>query len=503
MQMLHNAPEAAQWLRARVTGELRTDSRLVQAGDGFIAWPGAATDGRQYLAQALQKGAAACLLEAQGHEMWVGGLNEDLQKVLATLPELKSQTGLVADAYYEKPSQALSVMAVTGTNGKTSTAWWLAQALTSPVLKQTCGLVGTLGVGVLPHLETTGLTTPDPVLMQALFKDFVDAGVHFCAIEASSIGLAEHRLDGTCIRTAIFTNFTQDHLDYHGSMAAYWEAKQGLFEWNGLQAAVINIDDAQGALLAQALKNSKLDVWTCSRQGAARLQARMQPDLQGLSFDVVEGAECIRLETALIGDYNVDNLLGVIAALRSVNVSLAQAVRACQHLSAVPGRMELVSMDGTVPLALVDYAHTPDAVTKALTALQSIARRRGGQLWCVIGCAGDRDPGKRPLMAAAAQALADHVVLTSDNPRTESPQVILDQMVAGLTDPAAAQVVIDRAEAIALAVSRAQAADVVLVAGKGHEDYQEVHGVRLPFSDKQQLLAALHARHPSAVGVTT
>jgi UDP-N-acetylmuramoyl-L-alanyl-D-glutamate--2,6-diaminopimelate ligase len=338
--------------------------------------------------------------------------------------------------------------------------------------------------------------------MQARFKDFVDAGVNFCAIEASSIGLAEHRLDGTRIRTAIFTNFTQDHLDYHGSMAAYWEAKQALFDWHGLQAAVINIDDAQGALLAQALKNSQLDVWTCSRQGAARLQARMQPDLQGLSFDVVEGAESIRLETALIGDYNVDNLLGVIGTLRSVNVPLAQAVQACQHLSAVPGRMELVSMDETVPLALVDYAHTPDAVTKALTALQSIARRRGGQLWCVLGCAGDRDPGKRPLMAAAAQAMADHVVLTSDNPRTESPQFILEQMVAGLTDPAAAQVVIDRAEAIALAVSRAQAADVVLLAGKGHEDYQEVNGVRLPFSDAQQLLAALKARHPSAEGVT-
>ena len=502
MQMLHNAPEAAQWLRARVTGELRTDSRLVQAGDGFIAWPGAATDGRQYLAQALQKGAVACLMEAQDHERWVGGLNDDAQQVLATLPALKSQTGLVADAYYEQPSQALNVMAVTGTNGKTSTAWWLAQALCSPVLKQTCGLVGTLGVGVLPHLETTGLTTPDPVLMQARFKGFVDAGVNFCAIEASSIGLAEHRLDGTCIRTAIFTNFTQDHLDYHGSMAAYWEAKRALFDWHGLQAAVINIDDPQGALLAQALKNSQLDVWTCSRQGAARLQARMQPDPQGLSFDVIEGVESIRLETALIGDYNVDNLLGVIGTLRSVNVPLAQAVQACQHLSAVPGRMELVSMDGTVPLALVDYAHTPDAVTKALTALQSIARRRGGQLWCVLGCAGDRDPGKRPLMAAAAQALADHVVLTSDNPRTESPQFILEQMVAGLTDPAAAQVVIDRAEAIALAVSRAQAADVVLVAGKGHEDYQEVNGVRLPFSDAQQLLAALQARHPSAEGVT-
>jgi UDP-N-acetylmuramoyl-L-alanyl-D-glutamate--2,6-diaminopimelate ligase len=441
-------------------------------------------------------------MEAQDHEMWVGGLNDDAQQVLATLSELKAQTGWVADAYYDHPSQALNVLAVTGTNGKTSTAWWLAQALCSPVLKQTCGLVGTLGVGVLPHLETTGLTTPDPVLMQARFKDFVDAGVNFCAIEASSIGLAEHRLDGTCIRTAIFTNFTQDHLDYHGSMAAYWEAKRALFDWHGLQAAVINIDDAQGALLAQALKNSQLDVWTCSRQGAARLQARMRSDLQGLSFDVVEGTESIRLETALIGDYNVDNLLGVIGTLRSVNVPLAQAVQACQHLSAVPGRMELVSMDGTVPLALVDYAHTPDAVTKALTALQSIARRRGGQLWCVLGCAGDRDPCKRPLMAAAAQALADHVVLTSDNPRTEFPQFILEQMVAGLTDPAAAQVVIDRAEAIALAVSRAQVADVVLVAGKGHEDYQEVNGLRLPFSDAQQLLAALQARHPSAEGVT-
>jgi UDP-N-acetylmuramyl-tripeptide synthetase len=498
MHALHSPQEAARWLRQRVTGVLRTDSRQVQPGDGFIAWPGAVTDGRQYLDKALAQGAAACLMAAEGCEPWQGLQPADR---LAALPQLKALTGLVADAYYEQPSRRLDVLAVTGTNGKTSSAWWLAQALSSPVLQRTCALVGTLGVGVLPHLETTGMTTPDPVLLQARFKAFADAGVGFCAIEASSIGIAEHRLDGTRIRSAIFTNFTQDHLDYHGNMAAYWAAKRALFDWRDLQAAVVNIDDAQGALLAQALKTSALDVWTCSRQGAARLQARMQPGLQGLSFDVIEGAERIRLDTALIGDYNVDNLLGVIGALRSISIPLAQAVQACQHLSAVPGRMERVGQDRAAPLALVDYAHTPDAVTQALSALQSLARQRGGQLWCVLGCGGDRDPGKRPLMAAAAQAMADHVVLTSDNPRTESPQAILDQMVEGLTDPSAAQVVIDRAEAIALAVSRAQAADVVLVAGKGHEDYQDVQGLRLPFSDAQQLLAALQARHAGAKGV--
>ena len=497
MHELHSPQEAARWLRQRVTGVLRTDSRKVQPGDGFIAWPGAVTDGRQYLDKALAQGAAACLMAAEGCEPW-----RDLQPAdrLAALPQLKALTGWVADAYYEQPSQRLGVLAVTGTNGKTSTAWWLAQALGSPVLQRTCALVGTLGVGVLPDLEVTGMTTPDPVLMQARFQAFADAGVDFCAIEASSIGLAEHRLDGTRIRTAVFTNFTQDHLDYHGSMAAYWEAKRALFNWEGLQSAVINIDDAQGAVLAKELGTMTLDVWTCSRLGAARLQARLLPSVQGLSFEVIEGAERLRLDTPLIGDYNVDNLLGVIGALRSVGISLAQAVEACQHLSAVPGRMQGVGRQASGPLALVDYAHTPDAVTQALSALQSLARQRGGQLWCVLGCGGDRDAAKRPLMASAAERLADHVVLTSDNPRSESPQAILDQMAAGLTDQAKAQFVVDRAEAIRLAVFQADTADVVLVAGKGHEDHQEVQGVRHPFSDVQQLQLALQVRQARATG---
>jgi UDP-N-acetylmuramyl-tripeptide synthetase len=499
MHELQSPQEAARWLHQRVTGVLRSDSRQVQPGDGFIAWPGAVTDGRQYLDKALAQGAAACLMTAEGCEPW-----RDLQPTdrLAAMPQLKALTGLVANAYYEQPSQRMNVVAVTGTNGKTSTAWWLAQALGSPVLQRACALVGTLGVGVLPNLEVSGMTTPDPVLMQARFKAFADAGVDFCAIEASSIGLAEHRLDGTRIRTAIFTNFTQDHLDYHGSMGSYWQAKRALFKWDGLKAAVINIDDAQGALLAQELETTALDVWTCSRQGAARLQAHVQASSQGLSFDLAEGRQRLRLDTALMGDYNVDNLLSVIGALRSLGIPLTQAVQACQHLSAVPGRMERVGQNGAGPMALVDYAHTPDAVTQALSSLQSLARQRGGQLWCVLGCGGDRDASKRPLMAAAAEAMADHVVLTSDNPRSESPQDILDQMAKGLKGQAKAQVVVERAQAIALAVSRAQAADVVLVAGKGHEAYQEVQGLRIPFSDVQQLQVALQARQVLTKDVT-
>ena len=501
MHTLHSAQEAARWLRSRVTGELRTDSRQVQAGDGFIAWPGAATDGRRYLAQALAQGASACLMEEAGHAPWLEALQSPASQALACMPSLKAQTAWVADAYYEHPSHALQVLAVTGTNGKTSTAWWLAQALSSPALQQACGLVGTLGVGRLPDLITTGMTTPDPVLLQRQFRQFADDGVTHCAIEASSIGLAEHRLDGTRIRVAVFTNFTQDHLDYHGDMDRYWSAKVALFAWPGLQSAVINIDDAQGALLAQQLQGGSLDVWTCSRRGAARLQARALASGQGLAFEVIEGDAVQALHTGLMGDYNMDNLLGVIGSLRALGFDLAQAVQACAHLTAVPGRMERVTFDLSgaqadveSPLVVVDYAHTSDAITQALAALRAQAQARGGRLWCVLGCGGDRDARKRPLMAAAAEAGADHVVLTSDNPRSESPEAIVDAMVEGLVSPQAAHIQLDRAAAIAQAVQQAQAQDVVLVAGKGHECEQEIMGVRHPFSDVAQARLALQQR---------
>ena len=508
MRTLHSAQEAARWLRSRVTGELRTDSRRVQAGDGFIAWPGAATDGRRYLAQALAQGASACLMEEAGHAPWLDVLQSPDPQALACMPSLKAQTAWVADAYYEHPSHALQVLAVTGTNGKTSTAWWLAQALSSPVLQQACGLVGTLGVGRLPDLVSTGMTTPDPVLLQHQFREFAQDGVTHCAIEASSIGLAEHRLDGTRIRVAVFTNFTQDHLDYHGDMARYWSAKAALFAWPGLQSAVINIDDAQGAMLAQQLQGGPLDVWSCSRTGPARLQARVLSSGQGLAFEVVEGQAVQTLYTGLIGDYNMDNLLGVIGSLRALGFDLTQAVQACGQLTAVPGRMERVPLDllgaqfDDSPLVVVDYAHTPDAITQALAALRSQAALRGGRLWCVLGCGGDRDASKRPLMAAAAEAAADQVVLTSDNPRTESPEAIVAAMVQGLSRPAWARIQLDRAQAIAEAVAQAGAQDVVLVAGKGHESEQEIMGVRRPFSDVAQARAALQQRAALRQGVS-
>ncbi|MFM7024544.1 MAG: UDP-N-acetylmuramoyl-L-alanyl-D-glutamate--2,6-diaminopimelate ligase [Limnohabitans sp.] len=491
---LQTPVQAAQWLRQHVTGELRTDSRRVQPGDGFIAWPGAATDGRQYMVRAFEQGASVCLMQREGSEPWQA--MEPADRV-ASVPQLKQHTGLVADAYYEQPTQALRVLAVTGTNGKTSTACWLAQALAHPAIGQRCGVVGTLGVGLWPQLSYTGMTTPDPVVLQRSFRQMLDAGVHLCAIEASSIGIAEHRLDGTRIRTAVFTNFTQDHLDYHGSMSAYWAAKRQLFAWEGLQAAVINIDDPQGARLVDELARRGLDLWTCSRHQEARLRAWPLPSREGLSFEVCEGANVCRIDTTLAGDYNIDNLLGVIGALRAQGVPLAKVAQACAALEAVPGRMQRVTPQADaaqLPLAVVDYAHTPDALSHALQALRPVARERAGRLWCVFGCGGDRDPHKRPLMAAAAEMLADRLVLTSDNPRSEPASAILAQMRAGLGKPQAACVMEDRAAAIAWAVREAHSADVVLVAGKGHEATQEIAGVFHPFSDVAQLQAALDAR---------
>jgi UDP-N-acetylmuramoyl-L-alanyl-D-glutamate--2,6-diaminopimelate ligase len=491
---LQTPQQAAKWLRQSVTGALRADSRKVGAGDGFIAWPGAAVDGRRFVPAALAQGAAACLIEAQGSEAWRG--LEPAQRV-ASLPNLKRDTGVVADAFHAHPSERLHVLAVTGTNGKTSTACWLAQALSAVGGGQRCGVVGTLGVGIWPTLEYTGMTTPDPVRLQQTFADVLQAGATYCAIEASSIGLAEHRLDGARIRTAIFTNFTQDHLDYHGSMQAYWEAKRALFDWVGLQAAVIHVDDPQGANLARELETSGLDLWTCSRQGNARLRALQVPDAQGLSFDVYEGEACCRVQTGLAGDYNIDNLLCVIAALRTQGVALQEAANICGRLSAVPGRMQTVALPQGVsgPLALVDYAHTPDALEHALQALRPLASERGGRLWCVFGCGGDRDASKRPLMGAVAERGADVVVLTSDNPRSESPARILEQVCAGWQQGEPLAVIEDRAAAIRFAISQASAQDVVLVAGKGHETTQEMAGVFQPFSDTEHIAQALMGGH--------
>lgn len=489
MQELHTSDEVAAWLKTRVTGGLQTDSRQVRAGDGFIAWPGGVTDGRAFIAQAIAQGAAACVVEHEGVEKFECTQNPSANTdAVATLAGLKAHSGAVACAYYNQPSHALDVLAITGTNGKTTTAWWLAHALKN--LGQRCAVVGTLGVGEPHALQPTGMTTPDPVLLQSHMRGWVDQGVKTCAIEASSIGLAEHRLNGTHIRVAVFTNFTQDHLDYHGTMDDYWQAKQALFAWPGLQSAVINVDDAKGLELAHSLAQRQgIAMWTIglhTSKGAPHLYAtHIQYTAEGLSFEVREGQESYALSTQFVGDYNISNLLGVVGALRALGVSLSDAVAACKNLPSVPGRMQVVAQ---TPLVVVDYAHTPDAIEQAIKALQPVAKMRHASLTCVLGCGGDRDATKRPLMAASAQAHADQVVLTSDNPRSEDPVRILQDMQAGLQNSNRVSVLVDRDQAIAQTIRNARDQDVILLAGKGHEDYQEIMGVKHPFSD------ALHAQ---------
>ena len=490
--------DATRWLAGRVQGTLRTDSRAVQPGDAFIAWPGHAVDGRQYVAAALAAGAAACLVEADGVEVFHF---EDAR--IAALPGLKQATGAIAAAHFGQPGAALAIVATTGTNGKTSTAWWMAQALGA--LGRRCGVIGTLGVGEPPRvgahagvgvaapIEPTGLTTPDPVTLHRALRSMLDQGCGACALEASSIGLVEHRLAALPIDVALFTNFTQDHLDFHGSMAAYWAAKRALFDWPGLRAAVVNIDDAAGLDLSQALQAGPLDLWTVSLHRAARLQATgLHYEGGGLGFEVIEGAERAAVRSQLVGEFNASNLLVVIGGLRALGVSLADATAVASLLTAVPGRLQRVP--GRDIDVVVDYAHTPDALQQVLRALRPLAASRGGRLWCVFGCGGNRDASKRPLMGAIAAQAADQVVITSDNPRHEVPAVILAQILAGVTGHDEVRVVEDRAEAIHGAVRDAAAGDVILIAGKGHEDYQDVAGIKRPFSDLLQAQAVLRRR---------
>ena len=489
MRILNTPAEAVNWLHAHVQrGRLSVDSRQVHGGDGFIAWPGAAVDARQFVGELLQKQqAAACLVEAQNVSQWTWVDDERV----AVYGGLKTAIAEIAALYYGNPSHELDVFAVTGTNGKTSTSWWLAQALT--FLGRRCGVIGTLGTGTLDQLEPSVLTTPDPVRLHEVMRSLVERQVGACAIEASSIGLAEHRFDYTRVKVALLTNVTQDHLDYHQSMQAYWEAKRRLFDWPGLQAAVINVDDPLGRELAQALVASAGigQVLTYSRDAHKQAYLKavdIEHTVSGTAFtlqeNVSQGSECVRVHVALVGDYNVSNLLGIAGALRVSGYGLADIARAFGSLVSVPGRMQSVfALSAQGPRVVVDYAHTPDALLNALHALEPLARSRQGRLWCVFGCGGNRDATKRPLMGQVAQQVADYVVVTSDNPRNEDPETIIGQIVKGMDLKQPVHVDVHRRAALAWAISHAAKEDVILVAGKGHESYQEVKGVRYPFSD--------------------
>ena len=506
LTLLESRDAAHAWLLLRGARQLVGDSRRVAAGDAFVAWPGYATDARRYVAGALAAGAVASLVEADG----VAAFGLDGEARVAALRGLKAAAGDIASRFLGMPSERLVVVAVTGTNGKTSTAWWIAQALGAAGRR--AAVVGTLGMGEPPRanagsetadapasgLTPSGLTTPDPITLQAALADFADRGFAACAIEASSIGIAEHRLAGTRVAVAVFTNFTQDHLDYHGDMAAYWQAKAQLFAWPGLKAAVVNLDDEQGVELAASLAGTGVDTWTVSTRGPARLRAEnIRYGRDGLAFDLRESDAGVAITTPVIGAFNVSNLLAAIGAMRCLGVELADAAAACAALTPVPGRMQRVGAEAAThddPEVIVDYAHTPDALEKALAALRPLAAERGGRLWCLFGCGGNRDAAKRPLMGAIAVRLADRVVVTSDNPRLESPDFIISQILVGAVGHDEIDVIENRAEAIRHAVGQAAPVDVVLLAGKGHETYQDVGGVKFPFSDAAYAAAALRGR---------
>ena len=492
--MMHEdmAALAAQ-LRDLGASTLVADSRQIQAGQTeqaegqvFVAWPGYGVDARQFVQGALQAGACACVVEADGLEAW------DWQgdaRVFA-VPQLKARAGGLAAAFYGKPSAQLKLCAITGTNGKTSSSWWLAQAIEALPAHYGlggCGIVGTLGVGRMGALQHTGLTTPDPMRLQAALAQMLVEGCGACALEASSIGLVEGRLAGSQVHAAVFTNFTQDHLDFHGDMASYWQAKAQLFDWPQLRAAVINADDDKAAELLAHCRARGLACFTYSvRSPDADVYASdIVFSNTGARFSVQMGQQRYAMALPLYGLYNISNILGVLASLMSLGVSADDAVQACGQLRAVPGRMELLQQAGQA-VAVVDYAHTPDALEKSLQALQAIAHDAGGKLWAVFGCGGNRDGSKRPLMGAAAERYADAVVVTSDNPRHEDPSAIAQAILAGMQKPPC-HIELDRAAAIAWALRQAAPQDVVLIAGKGHEDYQEVRGQKTHFSDQEEV----------------
>jgi UDP-N-acetylmuramyl-tripeptide synthetase len=460
---------------------LTADSRAVKLGSIFVAYPGTAQDGRAYIAEAIARGAAAVLWERAGFS-WQDGW--DVPNL--GIENLRARISEIAGHIHGNPSEKLWMAGVTGTNGKTSVSQWIAAA--TDALGQRSAVIGTLGNGLVGERTEAKNTTPDPIVLQKLLADYLRRGARTVAMEVSSHGLDQERVAGIRYDVAIFTNLTRDHLDYHGTMEAYAEAKYRLFSARGLARAVINVDDPFGERFAQRLAGS-LDVITFGTSENARLRASaIALSDAGVSFRVDSEWGSGEVRAAVLGAFNVSNLLAVLGALIAAGIPFDKALAAVSALQPVPGRLERVGGDGQ-PLVVVDYAHTPDALEKALEALRA-AVPKGHRLFCVFGCGGDRDPGKRPIMGEAAARLADHVVVTSDNPRGEDPRAIIDQVLSGILD-GETEAIEDRQVAIFSAIHQAKAGDVVLIAGKGHETYQEIRGERHPFSDREVARAAL------------
>lgn len=494
--MMH-APQirsVSEWLAGTFPhGDLFSDSReIAEAGKDavFFAYPGDSADGRRYIAHAIENGARAVVYEESGFE-WKA------EWKIPHLPVkgLKELAGPIADVYYGSPSASMYVVAVTGTNGKTSCTQWIGSALSR--FGDKAAVIGTLGIivfekGEAGEAEVTGYTTPDQIQLQRKLASLRENGIAAVAIEASSIGIEEGRLNGLNIDTVLYTNFTRDHLDYHKDMVTYEAAKRKLFDWPGLRYVVMNLDDAKGREWASAV-GGKLEVlgYTIQDEKPENMPVLTATEIKvrqnGTVFLVNAPQGHSRIQTHLVGNFNVSNVLGVLGVLLIHGAQWKSAVSAIAALTPPPGRMQPLGGQNA-PLIVIDYAHTPDALEKGLEALRTVARDRKGELWCVFGCGGDRDRGKRKDMGQVAE-MADHVIVTSDNPRSEAPQQIIDDIVAGMARPALT--IEDRASAILQAVKQASANDVIFLAGKGHETYQEVKGAKHPFIDAEHAALAL------------
>ncbi len=499
------AAAIGRWLRARLGhgARLSADSRQIRPGDAFFAYPGRSEDGRRHIGDALTRGAAVVLYEADGGDARAVGEAASTLGVFG----LRALAGPIAAEFHGRSADRMRVVAITGTNGKTSVSQWVARGLAEP--GRPSAVLGTLGGALVTDdspVSSGGadLTTPDALSLQRALAGFAERGARTVALEASSIGLDQLRLAGTRVEVAAFTNLTRDHLDYHGSMAAYAEAKARLFGWPSLRAAVLNGDDPASLSMLQALDAVERDAPVLRiLHGQAPGQHGARGDRLLLAERIVEDATGIllilggdfgraELRLELLGRFNVSNALSAAGCWLALGLSLDEVAARLTRIRPVAGRMQRLGMPGG-PLAVVDYAHTPDALARTLEALRPVAMSRGGALWCVFGAGGNRDPGKRPMMGHVAQRGADRLVITSDNPRDEEPFRIVSDLRAGLTrEPFATE--IDRARAIAIAVESAGRDDVILIAGKGHEAYQEIRGQRLPFSDAEQVMRGLEAR---------
>lgn len=472
-----------------ITG-LVQDSRALRPGDAFVAIGGFGTHGLHFVDTARAAGAAAVLFEPP-----VPAEIPALPADAIAVAGLRARLGAMADAFHGRPSRAMTMVGVTGTSGKTSTVQLLAQAFDA--IGRRAGTIGTLGAGLHGAVAPTGFTTPLVLQTHALLADLRDAGADAVAMEVSSHALDQGRVDAVHYDVAVFTNLTRDHLDYHGDMAAYGEAKARLFVRDGLRAAVLNIDDAFGASLPSRLS---AEVRAVTVSGTDRADADIAArdivlDADGLAFSLRIDRTWHALRSPLLGRFNVDNLLAVAGVLQALGHAPAEIVRVLGMLQPIPGRMNRLGGGEAQPLVVVDYSHKPDPLAQALQSLRGHLR---GELVCVFGCGGERDAGKRPQMAAIAEAQADRVIVTDDNPRRENGDAIVADILAGFSRPDAVVVERDRRRAIEQAVGQARPGDIVLIAGKGHEPYQEIDGVQHAFDDRLVAQAALDARSTEA-----